>query len=117
MNAGNGTPATYNECAQWFLAPTDLTGANPDPDKAPDVISNSWGCPPAEGCTAIAGTEIRAAIENLVAGGILFVAAAGNEGGNCGTIADAPATLDSVFTIGASPVTVTLSVILPTSST
>lgn len=100
MNAGNGTPATYNECAQWFLAPTDLTGANPDPDKAPDVISNSWGCPPAEGCTAIAGTEIRAAIENLVAGGILFVAAAGNEGGNCGTIADAPATLDSVFTIG-----------------
>lgn len=100
MNAGNGTPATYNECAQWFLAPTDLAGANPDPDKAPDVISNSWGCPPAEGCTAIAGTEVRAAIENLVAGGILFVAAAGNDGGNCSTIADAPATLDSVFTIG-----------------
>lgn len=100
MNAGNGTPATYNECAQWFLAPTDLTGANPDPDKAPDVISNSWGCPPAEGCTAIAGTEIRTAIENLIAGGIMFVAAAGNDGGSCSTIADAPATLDSVFTIG-----------------
>lgn len=102
MNAGNGTPATYNECAEWFLAPTDLAGANPNPDLAPDVISNSWGCPPAEGCTAIAGTEVRTAIENLVSGGIMFVAAAGNDGGACSTIGDAPATLDSVFTIGGS---------------
>ncbi len=100
MNAGDGTPATYNECAQWFLAPTDLAGANPDPDKAPDVIGNSWGCPTDEGCTAIAGTEIRAAIENLITGGIVFVAAAGNDGSACSTIGDAPGTLDNVFTIG-----------------
>ncbi|WP_257387646.1 S8 family serine peptidase [Tahibacter caeni] len=100
MNAGNGTPATYNECAQWLLAPTDLAGANPDPDKAPDVISNSWGCPASEGCTAIAGTEIRTAIENLIAGGIMFVASAGNEGSSCSTIGSAPGTLDNVFTIG-----------------
>lgn len=100
MNAGNGTPATYNECAEWFLAPTDLAGANPDPDKAPDVINNSWGCVPEEGCTAVAGTEVRAAIENLVAGGIMFVASAGNEGSGCSTIGAAPGSLDSVFTIG-----------------
>lgn len=100
MNAGNGTPATYNECAQWFLAPTDLAGLNPNPDKAPDVISNSWGCPTSEGCNGIAGTEIRDAIENLIAGGIMFVAAAGNGGSACSTITDAPASLDNVFTIG-----------------
>ncbi|SDG65554.1 Carboxypeptidase regulatory-like domain-containing protein [Sinosporangium album] len=30
---------------QWMLAPTDLTGGNPRPDLAPDVITNSWGTP------------------------------------------------------------------------
>ena len=98
MNAGAGTPAQYNECAQFFLAPTDLSGANPDPDKAPDVISNSWGCPASEGCTA--GTEVQEAIENLVAGGIVFVAAAGNDGSGCSTVFDAPAIYDASFTIG-----------------
>jgi subtilisin family serine protease len=98
MNVGNGTPATYNECAQWLLAPTDLNGANPNPDLAPDVISNSWGCPASEGCTA--GDEIQQAIENLVAGGIVFVAAAGNGGSSCGGIIDPPAIYDASFTIG-----------------
>ena len=98
MDAGNGTPARYNECAQWLLAPTDLSGNNPDPAKAPDIVSNSWGCPSSEGCTA--GNEVKTAIDNLVAGGILFVAAAGNDGPACNTIFDQPATLDSAFTIG-----------------
>lgn len=98
MNSGDGTPARYNECAQWFLAPTDLSGANPNPDLAPDVISNSWGCPASEGCTA--GEEIRQAIENLVAGGIVFVVAAGNGGSSCGGIIDPPAIYDASFTIG-----------------
>lgn len=109
MNAGNGTPATYNECAQWFLAPTDLAGQNPNPDLAPDVIGNSWGCPPSEGCTAISGAEISNAIENLIAGGIMFVAAAGNDGSACSTIADAPGTLDNVFTIGSTTSSDTIS--------
>ena len=98
MNAGNGTPASYNECAQWLLAPTDLAGNNPDPAKAPDIVSNSWGCPASEGCTA--GNEVKAAIDTLVQAGILFVAAAGNDGSACNTIFDEPATLDSAFTIG-----------------
>ncbi len=51
MDQGNGTPTTYSECYQWFIAPTDLNDANPDPSKAPDVINNSWSCPPSEGCT------------------------------------------------------------------
>ncbi len=45
MDQGNGTPATYSECYQFFLAPTTVAGTNPDPSKAPDVINNSWGCP------------------------------------------------------------------------
>ncbi len=98
MNAGAGTPATYNECAQFFLAPTDAAGQNPDPDRAPDVINNSWGCPVDEGCTA--GNEVREAIENLVDGGIVFVAAAGNDGSSCATIFDPPATYDASLTVG-----------------
>ena len=107
MDAGNGTPARYNECAQWLLAPTDLAGANPDPAKAPDIVSNSWGCPASEGCTA--GNEVKTAIDNLVAGGILFVAAAGNDGSACNTILDQPATLDSAFTIGSTTSSDTMS--------
>jgi len=99
MNAGNGTPATYIECMQWMLAPTDLQNKNPDPDKAPDIISNSWGCTDGEGCTV--GTEIKAAVNNLVKGGILFVAAAANDGPNCSTITDPPAIYQLSFTIGA----------------
>lgn len=99
MNAGDGRPASYNECAQWLLAPTDLTGQNPRPDLAPDVISNSWGCPASEECTA--GTEVKAAIDALVDGGILFVAAAGNGGSGCSGIIDQPSILDSAFVVGA----------------
>ena len=35
MDQGNGTPATYTECFQFFIAPTDLTGQNPDPTLRP----------------------------------------------------------------------------------
>ena len=78
MDRGNGTPARYTECFQFFLAPTDSSGANPRPDLGADVISNSWGCPPSEGCTdpnllrAVVGT--RAPPESSFGGG-------GNEGG------------------------------------
>ncbi|HEY6051982.1 MAG TPA: S8 family serine peptidase, partial [Thermoanaerobaculia bacterium] len=51
MDRGVGTPARYTECFEWFLSPTDASGANPRPDMAPHVISNSWGCPASEGCT------------------------------------------------------------------
>ena len=26
MNVGSGTPATYSECFEWFVAPTDVAG-------------------------------------------------------------------------------------------
>jgi serine protease AprX len=99
MNAGAGTPATYIECMQWMLAPTDLNDKNPDPDKAPDVISNSWTCTEGEGCTV--GNEIQQAVSNVISGGILFVAAAANDGPGCSTITNPPAIYSASFTIGA----------------
>ncbi len=99
MDRGNGTPARYIECMQWMLAPTDLTGNNANPDLAPDVISNSWSCPASEGCTT--GTELQVAVDNLVAGGIFYVAAAQNSGPSCSTILDPPAIYNSNFVVGA----------------
>lgn len=65
------------ECFQFFLAPTDLAGNNPDPSLAPHVISNSWSS---------AGTNYHPAIQTLYAAGIFFSKSAGNTGPNCGTI-------------------------------
>jgi subtilisin family serine protease len=99
MDGGNGTPARYIECMQWMLAPTDLNGDNPNPDLAPDVLGNSWSCPASEGCTV--GDELEAAVESIVAGGILFVESAANDGPACGTITTPPATYDASFVVGA----------------
>ena len=43
MNNGVGAVPTYLECMQWFLAPTDDTGTNPDPTKAPARRSTTRG--------------------------------------------------------------------------
>jgi serine protease AprX len=98
MNQGAGTPATYTECFQWFLAPTDQNELNPRPDLAPDVISNSWGCPPSEGCNP---ASLQTIISNVRTAGILVVASAGNAGPNCSTVQDPPAIYDASFTVGA----------------
>ena len=99
MDEGVGTPATYTECLQWFLAPTDLAGQNPDPAKAPQVINNSWGCPTYEGCTD--PDVLRSPVESLRAAGIVVVASAGNSGSSCSTVEDPPAIYDAAFSVGA----------------
>jgi subtilisin family serine protease len=98
MNSGAGTPATYTECMQWFLAPTNLAGGSPDPSKAPDIINNSWGCPTSEGCTP--KSILQSAVNALVDGGIFFVVSAGNDGSGCGSLVDPPAIYAKSFTIG-----------------
>ncbi len=98
MNAGNGTPATYTECFQWFMAPTDLDGNNPDPAMAPHIINNSWGCPPSEGCTD--PTIMQTVVENVRAAGIVVVVSAGNSGSSCSSVTDPAAIYDAVFTVG-----------------
>src|SRR5213083_3439711 len=60
LDQGNGTPARYLECMEWFLAPYPIGGGQGDPLRAPDITNNSWGCPPSEGCSP---DTLQAAIE------------------------------------------------------
>jgi serine protease AprX len=100
MDQGNGTPATYIECFEFFLAPYPLGGtpAQGDPTKAPDLTTNSWGCPPSEGCSAL---SLQAAVAAQRAAGIVTVVSAGNSGSSCSTVADPPAIYAESFTVGA----------------
>ena len=106
MDQGNGTPATYTECFQFFLAPTDSAGLNPNPALAPDVINNSWSCPPSEGCTD--PEVMRAAVENLRAAGVMVVVSAGNSGSGCSSVSTPAAIYDASFTVGATNISDTI---------
>ena len=99
MNAGDGTPARYIECYQWFIAPTDLNNQNADPSKAPHVINNSWSCPPSEGCTD--PNVMLTVVENIRAAGIVTVHSAANDGPSCSTVSDPAAIYDDSYTVGA----------------
>lgn len=101
MEQGWGKPSTYAECYQWFVAPYPL-GGDPllgDPAKAPDVINNSWSCPPNEGCTD--PNVLLTVVHNLVAAGIVTVHSAGNSGSGCSTVQDPAAIYAESFTVGA----------------
>lgn len=98
MNSGYGTPTTYMDCFQWFLAPTRINGSDPRPDLAPDVINNSWACPPIEGC---AWQTLEATVNNVEAAGILVVSAATNGGPSCESIRYPPAIYEASFSVGA----------------
>lgn len=102
MERGYGSPATYIECFEWFLAPTDLNDRNPDPSKAPHVINNSWGCPEIEGCNASNWALMETAINNLRAAGVVVVQSAGNSGSSCGSVDNAAAIFEGAFSVGAS---------------
>lgn len=80
--------------AEWLLAPTDLTGANPRPELRPHVVNNSW--------TAGRNTNWYAGyVAAWRAAGIYPVFAAGNSGnGACGTV-QSPGDYASVTTAGA----------------
>ncbi len=67
--------------AEWLLAPTDLSGANPRPDLRPQVVNNSWTAGQNASWYAGYTAAWRAA-------GIYPVFAAGNSGNlsGCGTV-------------------------------
>jgi len=96
-----GNPASYLDCLQFMLAPFP-TGGDPftdgDPSRAPQVLTNSWGCPEIEGCDLRA---LQPAIDAIAATGTFFVAAAGNTGPSCGSLDDPPAPYAGAFTVGA----------------
>jgi len=98
MDAGNGTPARYIECMQWFLAPTRIGGGDPDPTKAPDITNNSWECPASEGCSF---DTLQAAVEAQAAAGIMMVSAAQNSGPGCSTVQNPPGIYEATYSVGA----------------
>jgi uncharacterized repeat protein (TIGR01451 family) len=107
MDAGGvGSPETYSACYQWFVAPTRLDGSQPRPDLAPDVIDNSWSCPPSEGCSD--PNVLLTVVQNLVAAGIVTAHSSSNSGSSCGSISDPAAIYDESFTVGATDSTDTI---------
>lgn len=103
MERGNGKPSTYIECFEWFLAPTDLNGQQPDTDRAPHVVNNSWFCSVGEGCTDLAVNELlRQAVIALRASGVVVVVSNGNSGSQgCGSTFGPPAYFEESFSVGA----------------
>lgn len=101
MRQGTGTPASYTACFQFFLAPFPQGGnafTDGKPELAPNIINNSWGCPPSEGCDA---ASLRQVVDTVRAAGIFVAASAGNYGPNCSSVADPIAIYDSAFSVGA----------------
>jgi subtilisin family serine protease len=101
MDVGYGTPVTYLECFEFFLAPYPVGGTflQGDPSKAPDVTNNSWTCPPSEGCS---WSTLQAAVEAQRAAGIMTVVSAGNYGSaGCSSVREPPAIYAAAYTVGA----------------
>jgi subtilisin family serine protease len=96
-----GSPAHYLQCMQFMLAPYPLDGdpfTDGDPARGADVLNNSWGCPPLEGCDA---NTFLPATRALRTAGVFVVSAAGNEGARCGTVSSPLALYDAVLSVGA----------------
>jgi serine protease AprX len=102
MEEAWGTPATYMECFEFFLAPypVDETPAVGNPSLAPHVVNNSWSCPPTEGCDPAAIALLEASVAALRQAGILVVVSAGNYGPSCGSVRYPPAIYPQSTSVG-----------------
>ncbi|MBN1261870.1 MAG: S8 family serine peptidase [Anaerolineae bacterium] len=92
-NGGSGYNNELLECAEFILAPWDLTGQNPDPDLRADIVNNSWGGGQAQ-------WWYNQAIYAWQAAGMLPVFSIGNEGPLCGTAGD-PGDMQNILAVGA----------------
>lgn len=100
--ASGSVDAALLGCGDFMLAPTDLSGSNPDPDRRPMAVNNSWGdCDP-----GTADTYYRDVVDSWNAAGVIPVFAAGNAS-NCGyssppglATVGSPGSYADVFTIG-----------------
>ncbi len=101
MQLGVGSPASYTACFEFLLAPFPQDGdpfTDGRPELGANVVNNSWGCPPSEGCDT---ESLRLVIENVRAAGIFVAASAGNKGPSCASVNDPLAIYDSAFSVGA----------------
>ncbi len=96
-----GNPGLYLDCMQFMLAPYPQNGdafRDGDPTRAADVLNDSWGCPPIEGCDP---NSLRPAADALRAAGIFVVVSAGNNGPRCASLIEPLAIYGSVLSVGA----------------
>lgn len=76
--SGSCSRTSLLAAAQWIVAPTDLTGANPKPELAPDVVNNSWG-------SSASDEWYKESVNAWRAAGIFPSFSAGNSGSACNT--------------------------------
>lgn len=93
-------PAFYLDCMQFNFAPFAQDGDpfKGDPARGAQVLNNSWGCPPVEGCDI---QSLEPAVDALRAAGVFVVVSTGNDGPSCKTVNTPLALYDSVFSVGA----------------
>ncbi len=93
-NNGTGNKQLLLRAGQFMLAPTDVDGENPDPERAPDIIINSWGGNLGE------DNWYLDMINNWRSAQIFPIFAAGNSGPKENTIHN-PANYPGTFAVGA----------------
>jgi len=91
--------STFLACLQFFVAPVDLEGKNPNPTLRPHSTVHSYGCNSQLGCPGI--RDLEAASDAMKASGVLMIVAAHNQGSSCSSITRLPAFYKSVITVGA----------------
>jgi subtilisin family serine protease len=80
LGGGAGIIFDLLECGDWVVAPWDLNHQNPNPDRRPHIVNNSWGL-------AFGGYPfLQTMVNNWRAAGIFPAFAAGNNGPNCGSV-------------------------------
>lgn len=93
-DGGNTSDDILHASFQWIIAPTNLAGQNPDPSKAPDIVSNSWGSEDSDDQTFWQDVlAVRAA-------GIMPVFAGGNNGPSASSV-DSPGSFPQSLAVGA----------------
>ncbi|MBW6466534.1 MAG: S8 family serine peptidase [Brevefilum sp.] len=75
---GGGLGSDLIKCGQFMTAPTNLDGANPNPNLRPNVVNNSWG-----DCGRTYSDWYEGVIDAWLAAGIYPIFANGNSSG-CG---------------------------------
>eukprot|EP01080_Neovahlkampfia_damariscottae_P004023 gene4023-7279_t len=92
-------PVQIMRCLQFFMAPHDSNGKNPNIKLRPISIGNSYHCP--HHPSTCPDTEVfKDAIEALYEAGVLMVVSAGNRG-TCGSINEPPTHYEKSFVVGA----------------
>jgi hypothetical protein len=97
--ARRASPATFLNCLQFFAAPTDLDGKDPDSDLRPHSTSHSYGCP---NVFCPNPEFLKEAAETLKRSGQFMIVSSGNSGPGCSTINRPPGHMASIVSVGAS---------------